>query len=118
MVRGYLEGFNKCLELNKDKLYTKEDILKVIEMSRILTDDKVEFETQDILGSSDNTYGIKIKYTENEILETLQLKTEWDIKIETEWIQDFAKGKIGGAGTIDIEIPKIINNLIKILKNE
>ena len=107
MVRGYLEGFNKCLELNKDKLYTLEELR--FHCTRFAY-------TSRLKGCITNDDTISL--FDNEYKQSLQPKIEWDIKIETEWIQDFAKGKIGGAGTIDIEIPKIKNNSIKILKNE
>jgi len=54
-----------------EKIYTLSDIKKAIEMARTLTDGRNEFEVENILGSSDGTYGIKIKYTLSEIIKSL-----------------------------------------------
>lgn len=52
--------------------YTLADIKKAIEMARTLTDGKYEFEVLNILGSSDGTYGIELKYTVTQIIKSLQ----------------------------------------------
>jgi hypothetical protein len=33
-VEGLVEGFNKAMELNKDKMFTKDDVISMIEKSR------------------------------------------------------------------------------------
>lgn len=63
------QGYNKAKEKYK---YTEEDLRKAIEMARTLVDGKHEFEVENILGSSDDTYGIKQKYTEEKIIQSLQ----------------------------------------------
>lgn len=55
-----------------EKIYTLSDIKKAIEMARALTDGKNQFEIENILGSSDGTCGIEIKYTLSEIIKSLQ----------------------------------------------
>lgn len=92
---GFIEGFNKCLSLNKDKLFTLEDLRIVFG-----------------LGAANNANG---KPSFEDIIQSLQPK-EWDIEIETEYIKDFYRDGFGGAGTIDIKQPKLTNNQIKILK--
>lgn len=58
---------------NKDMkdTYTLADVKKAIEMARMLEDGKNEFEVENILGSSDGTYGIEVKYTISEIIKAL-----------------------------------------------
>jgi hypothetical protein len=55
-----------------EKKWTDNDVKKAIEMARTLVDNKQEFEVENILGSSDGTYGIEIKYTPKQILQTLE----------------------------------------------
>lgn len=75
-------GFNKCLELNKDKLYTKDQLLKAIEMARDITDGKDTFTAEDISGCTEVcTYNWKDKYDNETIIKSLQLKSEWDIEV-------------------------------------
>ena len=92
---SFIKGFNKCLSLNKDKLFTLEDLRIVFG-----------------LGAANNANG---KPSFEDIIQSLQPK-EWDIEIETEYIKDFYRDGFRGAGTIDIKQPKITNNKIKILK--
>lgn len=98
---GFIEGFNKCLELNKDKLLTLDDISN---FRKILED-----------GVFSNMSCSSAIVEFDKFIKSLQ-KTERDIKIETEYIKDFYRDGFGGAGTIDIKQPKITNNKIKILK--
>lgn len=80
-------GFNKCLELNKDKLYTEEDL-------------KAAFSFYAFASSSQQPYNEdELVDTFNEFTQSLQPKTEWDIKIE-----------------LSIYKPKIVDNKIKIIK--
>ena len=51
--------------------YTEEDIENAIELARELIDGKNSFEVENILGSSDGTYGIEIKYTFKQIIQLL-----------------------------------------------
>ncbi len=61
-VSAYIEGFNKAMEFNKDKLFTVEDVKKGIYMSN------------------------HVKYAAfsiDEIIQSLQQPTEIDVEIET-----------------------------------
>ena len=57
MVRGYLEGYNQALEDNKDRKYTDEDVIRIVEKSR---------ET-----------GLTAEY----LIMTFQPKTEWEVEM-------------------------------------
>ena len=106
--KTYLDAFNKCLSLNKDKRYTLEDIKTAI---------RYGFDVGFCSNSNNKTKNTLL--SEDEIIQSLEPKIEFEIELETEWIKDFPKGGFGGAGSIDIEQPKITNNSIKILrKNE
>jgi hypothetical protein len=117
----YAEGFNKCLELNKDKLYTEEQLLKAIEMARDITDGEYTFSGEDISGCAEiSTYGWENKYNDNDIVRSLQSKIEWNIEIEME-----TKCYCGHTSHCEceeiegkpfIQRPRLNNNQIKILK--
>jgi hypothetical protein len=109
-------GCRKILEINKDKLYTEEQLLKAIEMARDITDGKDTFSGEDVSGCTEIcTYHWKNKYTENDIIQSLQPKTELDIEIETEYVIDPCEP--AGCDFPDYtEIPKITNNSIKIIQ--
>jgi hypothetical protein len=101
IAKGFKAGFNKCLELNKDKLYTEEDVLDAWEK-----------------GAKEGLPLTKTK--KDKLLKSLQPKTEWDIEIELE-----TKCYCGHTtyceseeleGKPYIQRPKITNNKIKILK--
>ena len=64
----FIKGYNKA----KETLYTEEQVRKAIDMARTLVDSKCEFDVESILGSSDGTYGIKEKYTEDKIIQLLK----------------------------------------------
>lgn len=89
-------GFNKCLSLNKDKLYTLEDI-----------------DMAYIQGSTDGSGIGNKRKMRIEYLQSLQPKTEWNIEVEmnscSEDIGICALGCIGNCK------PKITNNQIKII---
>ena len=65
---GFINGYNKA----KETFYTEEQARKAIDMARTLVDSKCEFDVESILGSSDGTYGIKEKYTEDKIIQLLK----------------------------------------------
>jgi hypothetical protein len=69
---SFIKGYYKAKEKYK---YTEEDIRRAIEMARTLVDGKNEFDVENILGSSDGTYGIKEKYTEQQIIQSLNQPT-------------------------------------------
>jgi hypothetical protein len=78
---GFIEGFNKCLELNKDKLYTEEQLREALSES---------------FKASQEGYNI----ISDEIIQSLQPKTVWNIEVEMESTHQH----------------KVTNNLVKILK--
>jgi hypothetical protein len=67
---AYIEGFNKAMELNKDKVFTEEDMRQAIEMAR------------EENGLSDNT--MSYDYSEDELIQSLQQPTEIEVMIEME----------------------------------
>lgn len=111
---GFELGFNKCLELNKDKLYTLENIIKAIEMARegIVINRISEWEIEK-----------EFEYNDSQIIQSLQPKTEWDIDIENLYPTSCCIIKEGetlkNKGCMErnyCKQPKIINNSIKITK--
>ena len=82
---GFVEGFKAHQELVKDKLFTTEDIRKAIKMA---------WEADSIDGTVDlnvvlhygNNNDLRTKWSEEEIIQSLLPKTEWDI--------EFIDGKI------------------------
>ncbi len=103
---GYIKGFNKCLELNKDKLYTEENLREAIAESWVTCEDNEDKET----------------FTQvfNRIIQSLQPKTEWDIEIELETKCYCGHTSYCECGELEnkpfVQRPKINNNQIKILK--
>ena len=70
-VEGLVEGFNKAMELNKDKVFTLEDIKKVIKLSR--EKDEYKFDGKDC----------EYKFQDKEIIQSLQQPTEIEVEIVT-----------------------------------
>jgi hypothetical protein len=69
---GFVEGFNKCLSLNKDKLYTKEDLKFHLQSFGLVLFGQIlrkEVDITEEVKSSAITY-----------FKSLQPKTEWDIQ--------------------------------------
>jgi hypothetical protein len=66
---GFKKGFNKAMELNKDKVFTLEDMTKAIEMAR-----------QEIIG----VIGRSPLFSDNEIIQSLQKLTEIEVEIITD----------------------------------
>lgn len=88
---GFKIGFNKCLELNKDKLYTLDEVINAYKKGCNV---RYEREGEAVL--------------EKEFIQSLQPKTEFEIEIELDNDYEESMG--------DISIPKITNNSIKIIK--
>jgi hypothetical protein len=78
-TRAYKAGFQKAMELNKDKLFTLEDIKKA--MDWIMTQ-YFEFHEQPTIGRRD------------QYLESIQQPTEMDVEIEMEKV-DYETKVIG-----------------------
>ena len=97
--QGYLEGFNKAIELNKDKQFTLEDMKKAISFGQ----------------------GMDLWKEEEQIdkfIQSLQQPTEIEVEIETESmnideIREQGKGFLHG----NTKKPKLDENGCLILKN-
>lgn len=73
--------FNVHKELVKDKLFTVEDMKNAIKMARQMKDDSVDdtFDVEDISGCTEVcTYGWRKKHSDEQIIQSLLPKTEWD----------------------------------------
>jgi hypothetical protein len=70
----YKEGFNKAMELNKDKVFTLEDMLKAIQFG----EDNTDIESFDDMPEED-----KLQF-----IQSLQQPTEIEVEIVTETIND------------------------------
>jgi hypothetical protein len=77
---GYEEGFNKAIELNKDKLFTLEDMKRAIDKAK-----------QGSVKETHNGYGrpteprfVLDDLSYDEIIQSLKQPTEIDVEIETE----------------------------------
>ena len=86
IVSIYKEGFNKAMELNKDKVFTEEDVLKVANIFYQV-------------GMTKSTY------TKEDVLESLQQPTEIEVIIEM-------KLNMNGKNAIErsMYIPKLDEN--------
>ena len=85
---GIKYGFNKAIALNKDKVFTRQDVEKVIEMSR-----------KGSMVEQHNGYGRPIEsifvldnLPTDEIIQSLQQPTEIDVEIEMETKQQLVNG--------------------------
>jgi len=67
---AFKKGYNKAKETYN---YTEDDLRRAIQMARGIKDSESEFEIEDISGLTEIcTYGWKEKYTDNEIIQSLQ----------------------------------------------
>jgi hypothetical protein len=110
---AYIEGFNKAMELNKDKVFTLEDMKKAINLAYVI-------------GKSDDTYQECEKFV-CEQLQSIQQPTEIEVTIEMEClvsgsfqIIDFSIDPIKTSGEVDLgcveERPKLDSEGCLILK--
>ena len=67
--RGFIDGYNQALEDNKEKKYTEEDLAEAI----LRTIDACNKAQKD-------SYG-ELEIDEEAIIQSLQLKTEWEVEI-------------------------------------
>jgi hypothetical protein len=67
---GFIKGFNKAMELNKDKVFTVEDVKKIVEMSR------------------DIKY---VTFSIDELISSLQQPNEIEVEIEMKKVVDETK---------------------------
>jgi hypothetical protein len=76
---GFVAGFSKAMELNKDKLFTVEDIQNILE-----NDEDLIYQTVDEQGN------VKFILDEEVLIQSLQQPTE--IEVETEMTEDWYDG--------------------------
>jgi hypothetical protein len=83
----FIEGFNKAMELNKDKLFTLEDMLNAYMEG---TNDGAQFESLMDYDSEDFDEAHEFaEEAEKEFRESLQQPTEIEVEIEMEVVPDF-----------------------------
>lgn len=79
---SFKEGFNKAMELNKDKRFTSRDMLSAYIDG---TNDGAEFESMMDYDSEDNAEASEFaKEAEREFIKSLQQPTEIEVEIEME----------------------------------
>lgn len=73
-VLGYIEGYNQCLEDNKDRKYTQEDMLTI-------RNELIAFLLKGDVTALDRVQAIS-KFTKwfDEYVESLQPKAEWEVE--------------------------------------
>jgi hypothetical protein len=77
---GVVDGFNKAMELNQDKVFTLEDMKKAINLSYVI-------------GKSDETYQECEKFV-CEQLQSLQQQTEIEVEIEMDILNEYDQPKL------------------------
>jgi hypothetical protein len=83
----FIEGFNKAMELNKDKQFTLKDVLNAYMEG---TNDGTQFESLMDYDSEDFDEAHEFaKEAEKEFRESLQQPTEIEVEIEMEVVPDF-----------------------------
>ncbi len=94
---GFIRGFNKAMELNKDKLFTLEDMEKAIDVCIELMNNK----------------GSEFRTHKQTIIQSLQQPTEIEIEIEME---DIIQLKKRAGGLTNMGKPKLDSNENLILR--
>jgi hypothetical protein len=90
---GFSDGFNKAMELNKDKVFTLEDMLKVVKLT-------LEDAKESVVWS-----GEYYQHLAKRLLQSLQQPTEIDVEIEME-VADLAFYENGERYPIEANIPE------------
>jgi hypothetical protein len=87
---GYEEGFEKAMELNKDKVFTLEDMKNAIRMARRMNSSEGEFDIDALKPYSvEDFYKNSVnKYSDYEIMQSLQQPTEIEVEVVMETISD------------------------------
>jgi hypothetical protein len=84
---AFISGFNKAMELNKDKQFTLEDVLNAYMEG---TNDGTQFESLMDYDSEDFDEAHEFaKQAEREFIKSLQQPTEIEVEIEMEVVPDF-----------------------------
>jgi len=76
-IKFFKEGFNKAMELNKDKLFTIEDMYEAIRKAK----------SYDEIPNHDGVI-VSFDYSKEEIIQSLQQPTEMEVEIEMDDIYD------------------------------
>lgn len=76
-IKFFKEGFNKAMELNKDKLFTIEDMYEAIRKAK----------SYDEIPNHDGVI-VSFDYSKEEIIQSLQQPTEIEVEIEMDIAMD------------------------------
>jgi len=79
MAKGFIKGFNKAIELNKDKLFTEFDIIKAFEYGW----------NQRHFNKTDED---ELREIQEKFIQSLQQPTEIEVEIEMNIIPELLKG--------------------------
>ena len=79
-LSGYLRGYRQALEDNKEKKYTEEDLRKAIQLAWEADSIDGTVDLNIVLHYGDNN-DLRTKWSEDEIIKSLQPKTEWEVEI-------------------------------------
>lgn len=107
---GFIEGFLKSLELNKDKQFTYDDMVMIYNLGR---DEKSKSQ---VMGTYYDTH--------KEWIEMITKKqSEWNVEIEmrSKNIDELRESKEGFLNNPNLQVPVVENgyiNIIKIISNE
>ena len=77
---GFHHGYNQALEDNKEKKYTEEDLRKAIQLAWEADSIDGTVDLNIVLHYGDNN-DLRTKWSEDEIIKSLQSKTSWDVQI-------------------------------------
>jgi hypothetical protein len=102
---GYVEGFNKAMELNKDKVFTLEDVKRAIRFG---------FDVG-FCSNSDNKLK-RLGLSEDEFIQSLKQPTEIDVEIEMECCGNYSPPcnincEYGGKPKLDSEGQLILKKI-------
>lgn len=94
---------DEAIKAKSETRFSEEDIIKTIELvqsPKILSAIKIG-------GNSEAQKDALLKVILNRLA-----KPKWEFVPQMETVKDFARGSFGGAGSIDIEQPKVVNNKV------
>jgi hypothetical protein len=73
-TRAYIAGFNKAMELNKDKVFTLEDMIRISEFVKIIAQSEPHITAKELVSS---------------YVQSLQQPTEIEVQIVTEEFESY-----------------------------
>lgn len=80
----YKDGFNKAMELNKDKVFTLEDMLNLIDNIGFVKTTSEELNSKDYQPFITDEDGEVWTFNKDELIQSLQQPTEIEVIIDTE----------------------------------